>query len=129
MHLIDNEKKNINVEFFNIALIILEKTNYSFAPRKIPYIEKKIGKTLYFDYNMLNLNPIISKWFWPIWKYSLNINFYKAEPKLIFIDLLKIFKTLVYRYFMKKEHKIDIYQEKQMRDRAILNEKISNPKL
>ena len=128
-HLIDNKKGDANVEFFDIALIILEKTNYSFAPRKIPNIEKKIKKILYFDYNMLNLNPIISKWFWPIWKYSLNINFYKEEPKLIFIDLLKIFKTLVYKYFMRKEYKIDIYQEKQMRDRAILNEKISNPKL
>ncbi|MDC0563059.1 sulfatase-like hydrolase/transferase [Candidatus Pelagibacter ubique] len=127
-HLINLEIKT-DLKNFDLAFIILEKTNYSFVPQTINTLKNKIKKVMYFDFNMQNLNPIISKWFWPIWKYSLNKNFYKEEPKLILIDLLKIIKTVMFRYVHKKEHKIDIYQEKQMRDRAISNEKISNPKL
>ena len=72
---------------------------------------------------MKKYSPFISKWFWPIWKYILNKRFYKDEPKLILIDIIKIFKTVFLKYFLKKENKIDIYQKKQLRDRVLLNEK------
>jgi hypothetical protein len=37
--------------------------------------------------------------------------------------MFKILKTIFKKYFRKKEDKFDIYQAKQLRDRALLNEK------
>lgn len=110
--------------FFDYVLSINEKTFFSFTSKKI--LENKTikyNKILYFDFDMKKYNPFISKWFWPLWKYSLNKKFYKDEPKLILIDMFKLLKIFFNKYFHKKEQKIDIYQEKQLRDRALLNEK------
>ena len=118
-------KKNDNNKFhFDYALSIKEKTFFSFT--SIDYLKDKsikYKKILYFDYDMKRYNQFISKWFWPLWKYRLNKNFYKDEPKLILIDMFKILKTIFKKYFRKKEDKFDIYQAKQLRDRALLNEK------
>ena len=57
-----------------------------------------------------------------IWKYRLNINFYKDEPRLLLIDFLRLIKSSFNKYFHKKEDKFDIYQSKQLRDRALSNE-------
>ena len=118
-------KKNDNNKFhFDYALSIKEKTFFSFT--SIDYLKDKsikYNKILYFDYDMKRYNQFISKWFWPLWKYRLNKNFYKDEPKLILLDMFKILKTIFKKYFRKKEDKFDIYQAKQLRDRALLNEK------
>lgn len=118
-----NEWK-IDQEKFDIGMIIQEKTTFSFTPADlIRKAKKSCNKILFFDFNMKKLNPFISKWLWPLWKYSLNIEFYKDEPKIIFIDLVKIFKTVLNRYLFKKVTKLDIYQQKQLRDRALSNKK------
>ena len=110
------------IKFFDIAFIIKEKTTFSFVPKNlIDHKKLKFKKLYYFDYNMKKLNPLISKWFWPLWKYSLNYRFYLDEPKLLFIDSKKISKTLLNKYVLNKEEKIDIYQQKQLRDRTMLN--------
>ena len=116
----DNKKKY----YFDYIFSIKEKTFFSFVPKNfLDDNNINFKKVFYFDFDMKKYSPFISKWFWPIWKYSLNKRFYKDEPKLILIDIIKIFKTVFLKYFLKKENKIDIYQQKQLRDRVLLNEK------
>ena len=116
----DDKKKY----YFDYIFSIKEKTFFSFVPKNfLDDYNINFKKVFYFDFDMKKYSPFISKWFWPIWKYSLNKRFYKDEPKLILIDIIKIFKTVFFKYFLKKENKIDIYQQKQLRDRVLLNEK------
>ena len=110
--------------YFDYVFSIKEKTFFSFVPKNfLDDNQINFKKVFYFDFDMKKYSPFISKWFWPLWKYSLNKRFYKDEPKLIFVDIIKIFKTVFFKYFLRKEHKIDIYQQKQLRDRVLLNEK------
>ncbi len=109
--------------YFDYILSIKEKTFFSFSSMNF-LNDKKISykKILYFDFDMKRYNKLVSKWFWPIWKYRLNINFYKDEPRLLLIDILRLIKSSFNRYFHKKEDKFDIYQSKQLRDRVLSNE-------
>lgn len=118
------EKNDNNKYYFDYILSIKEKTFFSFTSFNFLKDKSiKYNKILYFDFNMKRYNQFISKWFWPLWKYRLNKNFYKDEPKLILLDMLKILKTIFKKYFRKKEDKFDVFQAKQLRDRALLNEK------
>ena len=71
---------------------------------------------------MKEYNRIISKWLWPMWKYRLNRNFYIDEPRLLLIDLIRLAKSFLNKYFRKKEDEFDVLQAKQLRDRVIKNE-------
>ena len=109
--------------YFDYVLSIKEKTFFSFT--SMNFLNDKMisyNKILYFDFDMRKYNKFISKWFWPLWKYRLNKNFYKDEPRLIWLDILRLIKLSFNKYFYKKEDKFDIYQSKQLRDRVLSNE-------
>ena len=117
------ENNNNQKYYFDYVLFIKEKTFFSFT--SIDFLKDrsiKYNKILYFDYDMKKYNRFISKWLWPLWKYRLNKNFYKDEPKLIILDMIRILSMFFDKYFHKKEQKFDIYQSKQLRDRALINE-------
>ena len=117
---VQNNIENYN---FDYVLSIKEKTYFSFASKDFLKDKKVIyKKILYFDFDMKEYNRIISKWFWPIWKYRLNKNFYIDEPRLLITDLIRLSMSFFNKYFYKKEDKFDILLAKQLRDRAMNNE-------
>ena len=117
---IQNDIENYN---FDYVFSIKEKTYFSFASNNFLKDKKvKYKKILYFDYDMKEYNRIISKWLWPMWKYRLNRNFYLDEPGLLLIDMIRLAKSFLNKYFHKKEDKFDVLQAKQIRDRVIKNE-------
>ena len=114
-------------EKFDLSILINEKKNFSFIENSLINNAKLISKKiLFYDHNLMQYNTFMSKWIWPIWKYTGNIRFYKDEPLLIFIDLIIILKRLIRRYIKKKTETLDLVQEKLLRDRLIKIQKEKN---
>jgi hypothetical protein len=123
------EEKNISEinEKFDLSILINEKKNFSFIEKSLIFNAKKISKKiLFYDHNLKQYNTFMSKWIWPIWKYSGNIRFYKDEPLLIFFDLIIILKRLKSRYIRNETETLDLVQEKLLRDRLIKIQKEIN---
>ena len=122
----ENNISEIN-EKFDLSILINEKKNFSFIEKSLIFNAKKISKKIFFyDHNLKQYNTFMSKWIWPIWKYSSNIRFYRDEPLLIFFDLIIILKRLKRRYVRNETEVLDLVQEKLLRDRLIKIQKEKN---
>lgn len=124
--------KNLKINKNDLLIIIDEKNYYRILDFTFYNIAKKIkAKKIFLDLNFNKNNLFFSKWIFPLLKYKNNFYFYKNEPTLFLLDIIKILKLSFKQYYLKESietprmEDIKLHRDRVLNAKQELNKKIN----